>query len=618
MARRRTRQELAGIPEDFDSIAAALQRIGRELDQKFAELRQERRPARDRIIDRLRAGNPSPPPAPGPTPEEVNRALLSGSLMLTQSGLPQVADEPIRQPTAADEWTPAVQRFVREHSMLMAEVSVYVPQLTQPQLYAVWLAFNRQESIAQIMQQLRSYGLGTQDADQVYDIVEDYYNRQANERAAAIAAAHATQDDYLNLTDNLVLLQFHEMAGISDPRVTMAAWQVVKSNSSEYRLEVLAQYIGETAPTHARMNGVGALLSNLLMYRTALRIPRSAAALQAIHLVINRERILNHLTEDQLRQIYEAGSHPNRVEGAKAIRNLPFLRDASSGSLIQLREALRTRILIEQLLAREAGGPAIEGVADWLERGQGLLERGANLLKRHKKLAIGGAALAVGATIMLWPKNARAAAASTALRRWQQQWQDWPTLSNPERLRRVLRFVNEGLGDHRTTLGDYQDLWCGAFAAWLFADTLHPRIRLTSFASTLRLQALGRYESSFMPERTVVLKDGERQVLREYHKNHGGERLYQEPAKGQLAWRPQAGDLALVGLSRSGNPAHVTVVKSYDAQTGIVQTISGNGGGVGPQGQQAYGVVLTAYPINKIQALVRLAPADFDQSLKFA
>jgi len=54
---------------------------------------------------------------------------------------------------------------------------------------------------------------------------------------------------------------------------------------------------------------------------------------------------------------------------------------------------------------------------------------------------------------------------------------------------------------------------------------------------------------------------------------------------------PRAGDIVVVGDGVPGAGDHITVLVSFDAATGTFRTISGNGGGLGPDGNRREGVV---------------------------
>ncbi len=154
--------------------------------------------------------------------------------------------------------------------------------------------------------------------------------------------------------------------------------------------------------------------------------------------------------------------------------------------------------------------------------------------------------------------------------------------------------------------GDGPPQWCGMFAGdcWAVAD-LDTSWLPTYFASTYRLSLWATY------------KKFDRKSKANPEPTDGDERLYVNLAKKwPEGFAPRAGDIVIVG---DGNPEagdHVTVLIAYDRMTGLFDTISGNGGGLGPRGNKHQGIsrktycVTGAYGIYKAMWLVRPARGD--------
>jgi len=80
------------------------------------------------------------------------------------------------------------------------------------------------------------------------------------------------------------------------------------------------------------------------------------------------------------------------------------------------------------------------------------------------------------------------------------------------------------------------------------------------------------------------------------------------------AFSPREGDILVVGDATPIYGDHITLVKSYDATNGVFETVSGNGGGDGPDGKYREGVVVRGYALNgpgyRALWLYRPAPSD--------
>lgn len=129
--------------------------------------------------------------------------------------------------------------------------------------------------------------------------------------------------------------------------------------------------------------------------------------------------------------------------------------------------------------------------------------------------------------------------------------------------------------------------WCGMFAAacWRAAG-IDPKWLATFWASTARLDNWAKGEHW----------NGE---------PAGGPRPYialtpkSKPADVRFpgGLLPRAGDILVVGDTAPKDGDHITLVVSYDDDTGTFHTINGNGGGLGPDGKRREGVVKTDYTL---------------------
>lgn len=126
--------------------------------------------------------------------------------------------------------------------------------------------------------------------------------------------------------------------------------------------------------------------------------------------------------------------------------------------------------------------------------------------------------------------------------------------------------------------------WCGEFAGACYAEAgLDPQWLRDFFPSTYRLLcwARGRPAPS--------------------GKGAGGPRPL-VPVTSRIVrfadgTPPRRGDILLVGTGHDPNGNHVTLVLSYDEKTGVFKTISGNGGGLGPDGKHREGVVKADFSV---------------------
>lgn len=150
--------------------------------------------------------------------------------------------------------------------------------------------------------------------------------------------------------------------------------------------------------------------------------------------------------------------------------------------------------------------------------------------------------------------------------------------------------------------GDGPPQWCGMTAGKAYADAgLDPSWLPAYFASTHRLHCWATYQRF------------DRRSKPNPRPATGGRRLYVDLRR-PFTIEPQRGDIVIVG---DGDPAvgdHVTVNMGYDAGTRTFDTISGNGGGVGPRGTRNNGISRKSYRIGQAgyapMYLIRPATSD--------
>jgi hypothetical protein len=141
--------------------------------------------------------------------------------------------------------------------------------------------------------------------------------------------------------------------------------------------------------------------------------------------------------------------------------------------------------------------------------------------------------------------------------------------------------------------------WCGMFAGdcWRAAG-LDAKWLPSFFASTTRLHCWATYRDW------------------NEHKNQrpAGDdvRLCAELAPGKpLPFVPRAGDIVIVGDRAPKDGDHVTLMVSFDERRRAFQTISGNGYGKGPRGDEREGISLREFDIDsgKYEAMLVIRPA---------
>lgn len=144
----------------------------------------------------------------------------------------------------------------------------------------------------------------------------------------------------------------------------------------------------------------------------------------------------------------------------------------------------------------------------------------------------------------------------------------------------LTRYIKEGLG--WAWIKDYQNRtfeWCGAFAAWVWRDSINPEIRKKHLASTYRLREWAR----------------------------GTPR---EIKGGLSAARP--GDIAVIA-TKAAKPwgDHITIIEKVEPDGRGVWTVEGNARGEGPApGPHIEGVVRCFRQAEAIRFIYRPLDAD--------
>ncbi len=150
--------------------------------------------------------------------------------------------------------------------------------------------------------------------------------------------------------------------------------------------------------------------------------------------------------------------------------------------------------------------------------------------------------------------------------------------------------------------------WCGMTAAFGYGAELPLDTRRTWFPSCYRLDRWARYEALDDKHPNKKPAQGPYRMLCE---------LDEHSTPKDLTFTPRAGDIAIVGDGRPVWGDHVTMVVSYDASTGTLHTIEGNGSGMFSNGTRGHGIVKGTRPIGArrghtyiARRLIRLAPND--------
>lgn len=142
-------------------------------------------------------------------------------------------------------------------------------------------------------------------------------------------------------------------------------------------------------------------------------------------------------------------------------------------------------------------------------------------------------------------------------------------------------------------LGDGPPQWCGMFAAKCWAAAGHdPSWFATYWVSTYRLLLWARYKRFSSEPRykqnPPPAPGIDRRLLVEIINRNSFSVV-----------EPQRGDIVIVGDGDPDEGDHITINMGYDAARGTFDTISGNGGGVGPHGDKRQGISRRTYTIGQ-------------------
>ncbi len=141
-----------------------------------------------------------------------------------------------------------------------------------------------------------------------------------------------------------------------------------------------------------------------------------------------------------------------------------------------------------------------------------------------------------------------------------------------------------------TYTGNNDTQWCGHFAAacWRTAG-IDPSWLATFWASTLRLASWVRYLKWNDKSGGVRPAQGGRMLLAVDRATAPEALVFADGT------RPRRGDIVIVGDGTPKEGDHINVLVGFSAERGTFHTISGNGGGLGPDGKRREGIVKKDY-----------------------
>lgn len=161
-----------------------------------------------------------------------------------------------------------------------------------------------------------------------------------------------------------------------------------------------------------------------------------------------------------------------------------------------------------------------------------------------------------------------------------------------------------GWGFATPYVGNGTPQWCGMFAAdcWRAAG-LDPASFATYWASTYRLGLWARYQKfdAKHPNPPPVADEPRRLIAAVAHGF-------------APKFAPRRGDVIIVGDGEPDAGDHVTICVGWNAEKMTADTISGNGGGVGPFGNKREGISRRTYAVDqkgyRVMFVLRPAPSD--------
>lgn len=173
-----------------------------------------------------------------------------------------------------------------------------------------------------------------------------------------------------------------------------------------------------------------------------------------------------------------------------------------------------------------------------------------------------------------------------------------------------LEVINEiiaanGWGANTRYVANGPPQWCGMTAgyAWRKAG-LEPSWLQSYWASTYRLGLWARYQR-FSATAKANPPPADLRDVRKFGRLAPGK---------AVPFAPRRGDVLIVGDGKPAEGDHVTIVMGYDEARRTFDTISGNGGGIGPMGDRREGISRKQYAIDSggYRAMFVIRPAFGD------
>lgn len=228
-------------------------------------------------------------------------------------------------------------------------------------------------------------------------------------------------------------------------------------------------------------------------------------------------------------------------------------------------------------------------------------------------------------------KVAGRCAVKVAINEWELGVEDNPAC---EYFDRISRYVTKSLNRH-TVYRHQKRMWCGDFVASCYDGMLAPALQNKLFQSTYRLWVLANYSidwnkstgAGVWKTNDVILPEAKGPVdMRSWHFHAGKLRYFQQPSrhKGRIEWAVEPGDIATVGVARSGSgrerPWGKHIVLCEGIEDGKLLTIEGNGHGTPPagHGRRWEGVVRNKRDLSDVQMIIRLSDLDFNDEFRMA
>ena len=178
---------------------------------------------------------------------------------------------------------------------------------------------------------------------------------------------------------------------------------------------------------------------------------------------------------------------------------------------------------------------------------------------------------------------------------WKLDIIDPPVGSTDPRAKKSLEVINaiidrNGWGVNVDYKGNGPPQWCGMFDGYCWSDAgLDPAWLVDYFASTLRLVSCWARYRKFKPTSKPNLPPTDANDRRLLVKLERG-----KPVKAEI----RRGDMLIVGDGDPDEGDHASIVMGWDPVDRKFDTISGNGWGVGPHGDQREGISRRYYRVD--------------------